>query len=132
MALLCLSALIVPAQGQQRLHPRQMYERVMVIVPVVGQGTYADPKRPMYAPSPKSISPTSRTGIIAYTYVLSDDGKFALAEFVARDRTAFNAVLADPTVKSFVKGVSSNANAEAEFKNFKKDFDINKFGVSVR
>ena len=81
----CLSAMIAPLSGQPRVNPRQMYERIMVVVPLVGKGTADDPKRPMYAPAPSSAVPTggatkasTRTGIIAFTHVLSDDGKFAL------------------------------------------------------
>jgi hypothetical protein len=139
VVLTCLSALIAPLSGQPPVNPRQMYERIMVVVPLVGTGTLDDPKRPMYAPAPSSAVPAgtaastpARTGIIAFTHVLSDDGKVALCEFVARDRSAFNAILADPTAKSFAKGVHSRADAEAEFKKYKKDFDIDKFGVHVR
>ena len=141
LVLTCLSALIAPLPGQPRVHPRQMYERIMVIVPLVGKGTPDDPKRPMYAPSPRAtpgltgvaaVNPAARTGIIAFTHVLSDDGKYALCEFVARDRSAFNAILADPSAKSFVKGVHSVTDAVTEFKKYKKDFDIDKFGVHVR
>ena len=134
-----LSPLIVPLPGQPRVPPRQMYERIMVVVPLVGKGTASDPMRPMYAPAPSSAVPTggaakapARTGIIAFTHVLSDDGKFALCEFVARDRSAFNAILADPTAKSFVKGVHSLTDAVTEFKKYKKDFDIDKFGAYVQ
>lgn len=109
-----------------------MYERVMAIVPYTGHGTHADPKRPMYAPTATAVSPAGRAGIIGYTCVPSDDGKVALCEFVAHDRSAFGSILTDPTVKSFLKGVNSSAEAEALFKQFKKDFDINKFGVNIQ
>ena len=70
-----------------------MYERVLAIVPLIGAGTLDDPIRPEYAPAPSAINPTSRTGILGYIHVLSDDGKSALVEYVARDRSAFNAIL---------------------------------------
>jgi hypothetical protein len=108
-----------------------MYERVMAIVPIVGSGTAADPKRPMYAPMPSQMSATARTGIIAYNHVVSDDGKFALVEFVARDKSAFQQILADATITTFVKGKDSLANVSAAFQKLKKDFDITKFGVMV-
>src|SRR5579871_184225 len=82
-------------RAQPRVDPRNMYERVLAIVPLAGAGTTANPQRPMYAPLPTAIDPASRTGILGYTYVLSDDGKFALVEYVARDRSAFSAILAD-------------------------------------
>ena len=90
----------------------------MTRVPMVGKGTFADPKRPMYAPLPSAINPASKTGIIGFTYQVSDDGNYALAEFVARDRAAFRQILADtsPEVKSFVRGVHKREDIEAEFK----------------
>jgi len=127
-----LSAVIASLSGQQKISPRQTYERVMAVMPLVGLGTVEDPKRPMFAPAPKSVTPASRTGIIGFTYVLSDDGKSALCEFVARDRASLNGILTAPSVKSFVKGVHPQAAIEAEFKKYKKDFDINKFGVHVQ
>jgi len=112
---------------------RQLYERCYAVVPLVGKGTLADPKRPLYAPAPGAISPAIRTGILAFTYQTSDDGKYALVEFVARDRSAFKQILADssPDVKSFVKGVHPREEMEAEFKKHKKDFDFDHFGVRM-
>jgi hypothetical protein len=108
-----------------------MYERVMAIVPVIGTGTAADPKRPLYAPAPHTASPTSRTGILGFTYVLSDDGRFALVEFVARDRSAFATMLADSSVQAFLKGRDQQAAIIAAFSKLKKNFDIDHFGVRL-
>ncbi len=108
-----------------------MYERVLAIVPLVGTGTAADPQRPMYAPVGSAIGPTSRTGILGYTYVLSDDGKFALVEYVARDRSAFGAILADTTIQKFIKGVDQRSTIETAFKALKKNFDFDHFGVRM-
>lgn len=132
VVLVCLYAFVAPAKAQQRVDPRNMYERVLAIVPLTGSGTVEDPIRPMYAPSPRTTNPTSRAGIIAYTYVLSYDGKLALVELVARDRAAFGPILADTTVKVFVKGVNQLTDAIAAFKLLKKDFDINSFGARVQ
>jgi hypothetical protein len=131
-ALATFSALISPIQAQQRVDPRSMYERCMAVVPLVGKGTLDDPKRPLYAPLPSALKPGVRTGILGYTHVLSDDGKSALTEFVARDRSAFNAILSDKSIKAFLKGKDKKGDAEAEFKKYKKDFDINKFGVRMQ
>ena len=130
--LVCLHTMIPSANAQQRVDPRNMYERVLAIVPLTGSGSVEDPILPMYAPNPRTTDPTSRAGIIAYTYVASDDGKFALVEFVARDRAAFKTLLADASVKAFVKGVHPLADAVAVFKQFSKNFDINTFGVRVQ
>ena len=123
----CLFAPFMPAQ--QRVDARNMYERVWTVVPIIGKGTLTDPKRPMYAPVPSAINPTSRTGIVGFTHVMSDDGNFALVEFVARDRAAFKDILADKTLKAFLKGRDKREDVEAEFKKHKKDFDFNKFGL---
>jgi hypothetical protein len=146
--LVCLLATTVAGVAQPRVNPRHMYERMMAIVPIVGQGTPDDPKRPMYAPvahaatatvginATNGTSATARTGILGFTYVLSDDGKFALVEFVARDRSAFQSVLADAalpaaSVKAFVKGMHQRQDVETAFKALKKDFDFEKFGVRM-
>ena len=72
-----------------------------------------------------------RTGIIAYHFEESDDHKSALVEFVARDRSAFNAILADKSVKSFLKGRDKHQDAETEFKKLKRNFDPQLFFVRV-
>jgi hypothetical protein len=64
----------------------------------------------------------------AFSYVLSDDGKFAIVEFVASDEAAFAEILKDPEVKVYLKkeflsSAASKEEAEGEFKKIKKDFD---------
>jgi len=133
--LMVFFALIAPSPGQQRVDSRNLYERITAILPIGGSGTFADPVRPMYTPLPSALKAAatsrSRTAILGFTYVLSDDGKHALVEFVARDRAAFQQILADPTVKSFVKGKDKREDIEAEFKKYKKDFDFTHFGVRM-
>ena len=70
--------------------------------------------------------------ILGYTWVPSDDGKFALTEIVMRDRSAFASITALPGVTAFVKGVNKLADVQTTFQQYKKDFDITKFGVWVR
>ena len=77
-----------------RVDPRNTYQRVLCVVPMVGAGTPADPRRPKYAPWPPAPA-TSRTAIIGFSHQVSDDGKLALVEFVAQDRQAFAAIFAD-------------------------------------
>jgi hypothetical protein len=109
--------------------PRNMYERLVTVVPIIGTGTYADPKRPMYAPLPSQASPTSRAGILAYSYQVSDDGNYALVEFVAQDPAAFKAILADTTITCFQKGKDDPVAIVTALQKYKKDFDITRFGV---
>lgn len=103
----------------------------MAIVPTTGKGTFADPIRPQFAPLPTALNTKARSGILGFSFVLSDDGKYALVEYVARDHSAIQPILATPSVKSFSKGKDTRASIEAEFKKYKKDFDITHFGVRM-
>jgi len=122
--------------AQHQVDPHNRYERVLANVPWTGSGTLADPKRPLYAPPPGSaVSPQAvdrSSGILAYQCVASDDGTRALCEFVAVHRAALLPIMADSNVVSFLKGKDSVAAVVAEFKKYKKDFDITKFGMAVQ
>ena len=126
-AILLAIATCLPAQ--QKLDTRQLYERLYAVTPLTGSGSWADPKRPLYAPA--QLNSTSRTGIIGYTHVLSDDGQSALVEFVARDAAAFAPILADKNIKAFRKGKDKREDIEAEFRKHKKDFSFQTFGVRM-
>jgi hypothetical protein len=134
LAFLCLTCVFSyrPAAAQQRVDSRQRYERVWCVLPVTGKGTFDDPRRPLYAPtSPDAVNP--KTGVIGMSWVLSDDGKLALVEFVARSRAAFAPVLADsnPSTKVFIKGVHKEADIRAEFLKHKANFDFSHFGTRL-
>ena len=136
-----LSLLILgvpPLSAQRKVNMRNTYERIVAVVPMIGSGTPTDPRRPMYAPLPGAPLPgatLSGAGIIAFSYQISDDGKSALVEFVARDHAGLQAILADKSlrhdVKMFEKGKDDPADIEKEFRKYKKDFDPRTFGVSV-
>lgn len=128
-ALMLFVFLCVPLAAQQRVSSFNLCERVMAIVPMTGAGTLDDPKRPLYAPAPKDMNPSAGTGIVAFTFVASDDGKFALVEFVARDRTAFQQILADTSITVFLKGRDKRTDAETAFGQYKKNFNFQMFGV---
>src|ERR1039457_1087075 len=138
----CLIVAVSTAMAQQRQHrvdARNMYERCLAIVPWSGSGSKADPKRAMYTPTPAqaqaqlsaSATSGSRSGILAFQCIPSDDGKLALCEYVATSRSAFTQIMADPSVKSFLKGRDKVEDIIAEFTKHKKDFDINQLGVRV-
>ena len=124
--LLLFLVLASVVSAQRPVDSRNNYARIITVVPMVGSGTYADPRRPQYAPPALSATRT-RNGIIGYSYQLSDDGQFALVQFVALDRSAFQAILTDKQVKSFEKGKSKKEDLEKELKKYKKDFDLAKF-----
>jgi hypothetical protein len=133
----------VIATTQQRVDPTMTYHRVLAIVPLVGSGTAADPKRPMFAPTPQASTVNSpqaasantppSTGIpkaiIAYQHQLSDDGTLSLVEFVATDRSAFAALFAstDARVQYFEVGKSTQAEIQAAFQQKKAAFSFNTF-----
>jgi hypothetical protein len=120
--------------AQNRVDARYMYERLICIVPVVGTGNPGDPRRPLYAPlPPRTGSPALADGIIAYNSVLSDDGRFALIELVARDRSAFDDILKEnrADVRIFERGKSARAQIEQEFRKHKRNFDLDHFEVIV-
>jgi hypothetical protein len=102
---------------------------------MIGQGTWADPRRPLFAPVASQMRSGARGGVIAFHYVLSDDGKTALVEFVFQDRAALRSVVSSlavqPAVKTFDRAKDSGAAIEAAFKAFKKDFDLSAFSVRV-
>jgi len=95
-ALVCIGVVIPALPAQHRVDTRNMYERVLAVVPWTGSGARADPRRPMYVPAPAQMNPASRSGILGFQCVESDDKKVALCEFVAKDRSAFTQLLADP------------------------------------
>lgn len=128
--LLAALFLWVPLSAQHRVDPRNMYERALCVVPMVGSGTPDNPRRPQYAPLPPPPgTPPSRDGIVAFTYQVSDDGNFALVEFVAYDRKSFKDLLADKNIQVFIKGKDKKADIEATFKKLKKDINLDSFGT---
>lgn len=131
--LISLKGLLVPGlEAQQRVDARNLYERVICIVPMVGRGTYEDPKRPLFAPvAMGDEEKAAGRGIVSFSYQLSDDGKFAVMEMVARDRREFWPVLGGsrPDVKVFERGRSDPAVVEAEIRKYLKDFDLSRFGA---
>ena len=131
LTLLCGAASELTAQP--RVDARNSYERVMAVVPLTGSGTFADPKRPMYAPTPAEMQQATitRKGILGFTHVMSDDGTVALVEFVARDRAAFQQILGDRSIKAFLRGRDRREDMEAEFLKHKKNFNFATFGVRM-
>ncbi len=120
-------------------------ERLIAVVPMVGKGTVDDPVRPKYTPIPMTAAlqakltkegklrlPVEKTDtekiaedrlrIGAFSYVLSDDGKSAIVEFVARDRAAFSEILKDSGVKAHPKSKLNDAAVIDDLKKVKKSF----------
>jgi hypothetical protein len=135
-----LLLLVASASGQRRVDSKNLYHRVICVTPLVGSGTATDPIRPKYAPWPLPVpqvaasKPISRpepsqNGIIAFSFVPSDDGHFAIVEFVARNRTAFAPVFSDRTIQVFEKGKATRAAIEAVLQKYRKSFYLEQFGT---
>jgi hypothetical protein len=140
--ILAFSFLIRPtAEAQRRVDARHTYERLIAVVPMVGKGTYDDPRRPKYAPvvnaataaQKSATAGAARSGIIGYHAIPSDDGQYALVEFVAVDRAAFAEILADESLKGkvFEKGKGRREDMEREFVKHKRSFNLADLGVMV-
>ena len=126
----CLLLSCLPALCQQKVDGRNRYERCFAVVPLSGKGTLSDPKRPMFAPPPSQMLAAKRTGILAYHYVLSDDGNSALVEFVALNRAVFQTLFAGAqpdTVKTFAPGATTAAEVQAQFQKLRKGFSFDQF-----
>ena len=126
LTLLCV--LTASLYSQQKIDSGFLHHRIWATVPMIGAGTAADPRRPMFTPKPGNMS-AARDGILAMQYELSDDGKTALVEFVAANRLAFNEILgsAVPGLKVFERGKHKQAEVEAEFRRYKKGFRFDTF-----
>jgi hypothetical protein len=97
-------------------------------VPIAGTGTVEDPHRPLLIPAPG----TTVSGLISWSWELSDDGKLAIVEFVARDKSVLRPVTTNTrVVRSFEKGKDKQEDIEREVRKYKKDYRLNK-GVGAR
>jgi len=124
----------LPQHARHRVDLTNTYHRLICIVPMVGTGTRTDPRRPAYAPLPTATAmaagkPLPRSGIVGFGFVYSDDKQHAIVEFVARSRTAFQAIFNDKTITYFEKGRVSRATIETALKPFRKDFSLDTFGM---
>ena len=143
------------ARAQHHVDLSASHERILLVVPMIGSGTWADPKRPMFAPVASQIG-RDKSGILAFYHELSDDGKSAIVVLVAHDRSTFNAIFAsaktNPSIQVFdrkamapqtaTSGVKAPTGtlstvagtlpaATAALTAVRKDFDWNRFAVRV-
>jgi hypothetical protein len=86
----------------------------------------------MFAPAPPNAPVAAvidRTGIIAYQFQESDDGNFALAEFVAVGRTGLGPILTSTAqnILFFERGKYTRQQIETAFQKYKKNFNFNSF-----
>jgi hypothetical protein len=158
--LLLLLLVSIPAWPQRKVEPANSYHRVICVVPLVGSGTWDDPKRPMFAPLPSQMG-RGKSGILAYYHEMSDDGQSAIVVFVAVDRASLQSILTTtvPSVQVFdangpvqttaSTGVAAHATAPAggsppasaastaaavttALQAVRKDFDWTRFALRVQ
>ncbi|MBX6326481.1 MAG: hypothetical protein IRY93_10640 [Chthoniobacterales bacterium] len=102
---------------------------------MIGAGTPQDPRRPLHTPADEAqLQQLDRrqAKMLGFSYIVSDDGQYALVEFVASDRSAFAELLADPTIKKFEKGRAKREDIEREFRRYRRQFNLSDFGASVQ
>jgi hypothetical protein len=118
---LLVCATLAPAQNE--VDSRNLHERILAVVPLTGTGTYADPRRPIFAPI--GVESRDSSGIIECRWTPSDDGRYAVVEFVALSRKALQPILSDPrTLKAFERGKSKKDDIERELRIYRKDFSL--------
>lgn len=150
--LVALSVFAGSILAQGRVAPENLYPRLLCVVPMIGTGTEADPRRPMFVPAPSVLMPQAppastttsttdpsapvapvRPPIFAFQFQLSDDGNYALLELVGVDKTAFASIrsAAVPGVALFDRDTATDAQIENEFKKHKSSFSMKTY-VPVR
>jgi len=121
--LVALSVFASALCAQRAVSPENMHHRVWAVVPLVGAGTDDDPKRPMLVPTAAEAEADKIQGVrpdlLGYTVQLSDDGQYALVEFVLSSPLAFenllrNAVAKIPAVSGSVQTLPSIASDGSE------------------
>ncbi len=98
----------LPLAAQRSVPTEVLNHRVYALVPMVGTGKPNDPRRPMMVPSAAEQAAAGTNGpkttdLLSFQMELSDDGKYALVEFVFVDPAAFSRVLAR-TADNIVNG----------------------------
>ena len=116
--------------AQNRVSPEMMYHRVWAVVPLIGSGKPDDPKRPMFVPSPAEqaakLRRGDRSGVIGYSMQVSDDGNFALVEFVGVTPVDLKPIVNSQAagVKAFERGSATKEQIEQEFQKYKAGFKL--------
>ncbi|HEV8414573.1 MAG TPA: hypothetical protein VGQ49_13340 [Bryobacteraceae bacterium] len=116
--------------AQNRVSPEMMYHRVWAVVPLIGAGTPDNPKRPMFTPAPAEqaakLKNGDRSGVIGYSMQVSDDGNFALVEFVGATPADLKPIVNSQAagVKAFERGTATKEQIEQEFQKYKAGFKL--------
>lgn len=124
-----------PKASVRLVDPGLTYQHIYARVPLIGAGTKTDPKRPMFIAAPSQTpAATSHTGILAYQMQISDDGNWALCEFVGATPQDLAQITqsTDSNVKVFIRNTSTPADVLADFSQYKANFTFNAFTLRVQ
>lgn len=104
-------------------------ERVYIVVPMTGAGTWDDPKRPLL-----TKAKADDDGIEDFSYVLSDDERFAIVEVRIKNHPNLRQRLREraESGRFFDPQSTPREEAERELRRIRKDFRWELFiGVEV-
>ena len=121
LAIIAIPSLLLAQAQFRKVDPQLTHERIIAIVPMVDAGTAKNPKHPLYS---------DLAGLIGFTAEISDDGRYALVEFVAKESKSFI-----PLANSgHRQGRKDSPNKDAileEFQRYKRNFQPERFGLAI-
>ena len=121
MAIIAIPSLLLAQAQFRKVDPQLTHERIIAIVPMVGAGTIKNPKHPLYS---------DLEGLTGFTAEISDDGRFALVEFVAKE-SKFLTPLANSGQRQERKDSPNKDAVLEEFKRYKRNFKPERFGLAI-
>lgn len=130
---LCALTVVLCLLGASKPAGNLKFQRVLATVPMIGSGTYDDPKRPMFCPSPREMAELAEAGtkpwLISYRFEPGDDGQTAIVELTAPDRESLSAILqsTDARVTVYEPNKISPDNLRHALQKVKAGFDLERF-----
>ena len=121
MAIIAIPSLLLAQAQFRKVDPQLTHERIIAIVPMVGLGTVKNPKHPLFS---------DLDGLTGFTAEISDDGRFALVEFVATE-SKFLTTIATSGQRQERKDSPNKDAVLEEFKRYKRNFKPERFGLTI-
>ena len=121
LAIIAIPSLLLAQAQFRKVDPQLTHERIIAIVPMVGAGTARNPKHPLCS---------DLEGLTGFTAEISDDGRFALVEFVAKE-SKFLTPLANSGQRQARKDSPNKDAVLEEFKRYKRNFKPERFGLAI-
>ena len=121
LTIIAIPSLLLGQAQFRKVDPQLTHERIIAIVPMVGAGTAKNPKHPLYS---------DLEGLTGFTAEISDDGRFALVEFVAKE-SKFLIPLANSGQRQERKDSHNKDAVLEELKLYKRNFKPERFGLAI-